>query len=138
MGPREMIASNFWSDEIRWLERNGLRSGGHRPDLAAGMSEGAQMIPIEVELARKSKARLRAILGLHASWIAGGRSAAVIYICETPRLANRVRRTAADLGLSTENKTLRVELLDTIREAALAGRAKQTESSRTDHVALVA
>jgi hypothetical protein len=129
VGSREILASDFWSDEVRWLDRNGVHRSGHRPDLAAGLSEEGPMIPVEVELARKSKARVRAILGLHASWIAAGKTPAVIYICENARLANRVRQAGADAGLSSENKTLRIELLRTVRDVSRAGRSTNEESS---------
>jgi hypothetical protein len=48
----------------------------------------------------------------------------VIYVCETAKLRARVRDQATQVGLSTERKTLRVELLDTIRDAALAARTR--------------
>ncbi len=75
-------------------------------------------LPVEVELASKSLARLRAILALHASWMAAGKSGAVIYVCGPQRLADRVLAQAAQLGLAPDRKTLRVELLDTVRATA--------------------
>ena len=43
------------------------------------------MLPIEVELASKSKARLRSVLALHAAWIAAGKTGAVVYVCGSSR-----------------------------------------------------
>lgn len=42
--------------------------------------------------------------------------------CETRKLADRVRREAAEVGLEAQRKTLRVELLETISKAAIAAR----------------
>ena len=81
------------------------------------------LLPVEVELASKSRARLRAILALHATWIAAGKTGAVIYVCGPQRLTDRVRAHAAHVGLSPERKTLRVELLGTVRAAACGARA---------------
>ena len=81
------------------------------------------MLPIEVELASKSKARLRSVLALHAAWIAAGKTGAVVYVCGNSRLAERVRAEAAELGLRREQKTIRVELLADIRDQAIAARA---------------
>jgi hypothetical protein len=93
------------------------------------LAAGGPLLPIEVELASKSLPRLRAILALHASWIAAGKTPAVIYICAEHDLADRVRREAAGVGLATERKTLRVELLDTIRHAAIQARSHEDATS---------
>jgi hypothetical protein len=124
VGTRELLVDDSWHTELEWLERGGVRRRGHRPDLAAGIVAGGSLMPIEVELATKSTARLQAILGLHAAWIAARKTSAVIYVCETAKLGARVRDQATQVGLSTERKTLRVELLDTIRDAALAARTR--------------
>ena len=57
------------------------------PIWPAGLTADGPLLPVEVELASKSLARLRAILALHASWMAAGKSGAVIYVCgpATPR-----------------------------------------------------
>jgi hypothetical protein len=134
-GPRELLVDDFWRGELEWLERGGIRRRGHRPDLAGGLRAGGPMLPIEVELASKSTPRLRAILALHASWIAAGKTAAVIYVCGTQKLAQRIRREGSAVGLASEHKTLRVELLQTIRHAALAARSNTEESRPEDSAA---
>lgn len=133
-GPRELLLEDFWCGELEWLERSGIRRRGHCPDLAGGLRADGPMLPIEVELASKSTPRLRAILALHASWIAAGKTAAVIYVCGTQKLAQRIRREGSAVGLASEHKTLRVELLQTIRQAALAARST-TGRSRPEHPA---
>ena len=93
-------------------------------------------MPIEVELTRKSKARLRSVLALHAGWIAAGKTGAVLYVCGSRSLADRVRTQGTEVGLSAvagrQRKTLRVELLEEICEQAIAAR---TNSSQTPHAA---
>ena len=94
----------------------------HRPDLV-GVVPGRRPAAIEVELARKSKARLRAILGLHARWIATGRSGACVYVCGNDKIRELVVSQAALAGLHPQDGGLRVELLDTIKQLALSANA---------------
>ena len=122
VGPRELLATSEWLAEVQWTERHGVRRRGHRPDLIGGTGRGGPLLPIEVELAVKSTQRLRAILGLHARWITTGKARAVIYICATAKVAERVSDEAQQVGLTAEHTTLRVELLDTIRAAAITAR----------------
>ena len=124
VGTRGLLLEDVWRGELEWLERDGLRRRAHRPDLAAALTVDGPLLPIEVELASKSLTRLRAILALHAGWIAAGKTAAVIYVCGPVKLADRVQREAAAFGLAADRKTLRVELLDTIRAAARAARSQ--------------
>jgi len=122
VGPRKLLASGEWLAEVQWVERHGVRRRGHRPDLIGGVATNGPLLPIEVELAFKSTQRLRAILGLHARWITTGKARAVIYICATATVAERVSDEARQVGLTAEHTTLRVELLDTIRAAAITAR----------------
>jgi hypothetical protein len=124
VGTRELLLEDAWRGELEWLERDGLRRRAHRPDLAAALTVDGRLLPIEVELASKSLTRLRAILALHAGWIAARKTAAVIYVCVPVKLADRVQREAAAFGLAADRKTLRVELLETIRAAARAARSQ--------------
>jgi hypothetical protein len=133
VGPRELLDGSEWLAEVQWIERHGVRRRGHRPDLIGGVSAGGPLLPIEVELAAKSTQRLRAILGLHATWITAGKARAVIYICATEKVADRVAQEARGVGLSSERTTLRIELLDTIRAAATdARRAPQADRGEGD------
>lgn len=122
LGGRELLLNKEWKGELEWLERGGWRRRGHRPDLAAALTADGPLLPIEVELAGKSTVRLRTILALHASWIAAGKTSAVIYVCGTPQRAASVIHHADHVGLSVDAHTLRVEVLDTIRQAAVNAR----------------
>lgn len=124
IGARELLLDPNWLGELEWVERNGVRQRGHRPDLVAGVPGRGSPMPIEVELTPKSTASLRAILSLHASWIGVGKAPAVIYVCGSSITAERITREGARVGLRAEHKTLRVEMLDSVREAATAVRGK--------------
>jgi hypothetical protein len=137
-GPRQLLADASWRGELEWMERGGLRRRGHRPDLLGGIASGGSLLPIEVELASKSLPRLRAILALHATWVGAGKTPAVIYVCGDGDLAERVRREAGEVGLGSERKTLRVELLSTVRDAAVAARVgddRQLSNPTTEEAA---
>src|SRR5579884_344061 len=112
VGPRELIADESWQGEVKGSP--GARRLTHTPDLV-GVVPGRCPAAIEVELARKSKARLRAILGLHARWIASGKTGACVYICGNADVHKLVVAQAENAGLRTSDGSLRVEMLDTIK-----------------------
>jgi hypothetical protein len=113
VGPRELIGDESWQGEVR--VGPGSRRLVHTPDLV-GIVPGHRPAAIEVELARKSKARLRAILGLHSRWIANGKTGACVYICGNAEVHKLVIAQAEHVGLRTSDGSLRVELLATIKE----------------------
>jgi len=127
LAPRELLLDDSWRGELRgppgkWLV--------HRPDLV-GVVPGRRPAAIEVELTRKSKARLQAILSLHASWIATGRSGACVYICRDESLRALVVAQASQVGLHVVNGSLRVELLEAIKQLALEARSGEASSVTT-------
>jgi hypothetical protein len=115
LGPRELLVHDSWRGELRGLP--GSRDVVHRPDLV-GVVPGRRPATIEVELTRKSKARLRAIMSLHARWIAAGQSGACVYVCGDEGIRRLVVAQAALVGLGGESGSLRVELLEAIKELA--------------------
>ncbi len=117
LGPREVLGTPEWSGELSWVDRNSSKRRGHRPDLVAFLSERA--IPIEVELANKSKSRLDAILKLHLRWIIARKSAALIYICGDEEGCRRIERAGRRVGLYPTSRSLRIELLETIKAQTL-------------------
>ncbi len=127
LGPRELLVDDSWRGELSGISSRG-QSLMHRPDLV-GVVPSRRPAAIEVELARKSKARLRAILSLHARWIATGRSGACVYVCGDEVMRELVISQAALAGLSLEDRSLRVELLETVKERALA--ASDEAAART-------
>jgi hypothetical protein len=118
-GSREVLADPSWTGTLRWHDRNGFHRIGHRPDLA-WLIDG-QRVAIEVELAQKSIARLRAILNQHADWLATGKSAGVIYVCADEHGCARIRKRAAEAGMHPgKGGGFRIEPLETIKVAAVA------------------
>lgn len=119
LGPRELLVHHAWRGELLGLP--GPRELVHRPDLV-GVVPGRRPAAVEVELRRKSKARLRAILKLHARWIAAGQSGACLYVCGDAEIRRLVLAQAALVGLDPDNGSLRVELLQTIKRQAVEAR----------------
>jgi hypothetical protein len=113
VGPRELIANQSWQGEVKAAP--GSRRRVHTPDLV-GIVPGRRPAAIEVELARKSKARLRAILGLHARWIASGKLGACMYVCGNGEVRKLVIAQAEQVGLREADGSLRVEMLDAVKE----------------------
>lgn len=132
--PRELLDDDRWTDEVRWLERYAYwRTAGHRPDLVFDLNGAA--IAVEVELARKNAARMRAILDLHARWCRSGHTSGVFYVCDSEDGCERVRKFAGEKGLSVRPRGgLRVELLETIKQQTL----EQAEARRRDRPARAA
>ncbi len=129
IGPREILGHDELQGEIQWADRAGSHRLGHRPDLAARIITGGPVFTVEVELARKSIGRLRAVLALHAVWIASRQTAAVIYVCQTTQLAARVRAHAEPAGLAEHTGRLRVELLETIVAQTRAARQPEQQAA---------
>jgi hypothetical protein len=120
LAPRELLLDDSWRGPLPGALRDRLV---HRPDLV-GVVPGRRPAAIEVELTRKSKARLRSILSLHAEWIATGHSGACVYVCRDDSLRELVVAQANQVGLHAANGSLRVELLDAIKRLALDGGAE--------------
>jgi hypothetical protein len=127
VGPREVLADPAWSDRITWQDSHGRRSASHRPDLLIHLPSGG-IAAIEVELARKSTERLRAILGLHDRWRHTGATRGVIYICGDENGIDRIRGLAGQHGFLADGG-LRTELLETTINAALSA----AQASRAGH-----
>lgn len=118
LGPREVLADPWWSGEVKWHNAKGLQRRGHRPDLV--VLQGDRAIPVEVELARKSADRLKAILSLHAAWWRTGKTNGVLYVCGDADCLIRIRKVAARAGLHEDGGGLRIELLDAFKAYAIA------------------
>lgn len=109
-GPREIEADDCLSGEITWRDTRGRHTVRHRPDLA-WVTE-TNPVAIEVELARKSNARLDAILALHARWRSEHKTGGVLYVCADENGRGRIIEMAARHGLNAERRGgLRVERL---------------------------
>jgi hypothetical protein len=131
--PRELLSTPEWSGELRWVDRHSSKRRGHRPDLDAFLSD--QAIPIEVELANKSKTRLDAILKLHLRWIIARKSAALIYICGDEEGCRRIERGGHRVGLHPTSRSLPILITyhgspATLRAPVLATRLRAERRAR--------
>src|SRR5436305_8441294 len=79
-------------------------------------------MPVEVELQRKSLARLRGILGMYKDLATGPQAplGGVIYVTASRDIADAVTRAAQDVGLGDALLTLRCypDVVDQARAAA--------------------
>lgn len=113
IGPRELIASEAWRAEL--APAPGAKRVIHTPDLI-GTIPGHLPAVVEVELTRKSRARLQAILGLYLGWIAAGKIGACVYVCGNADVHKLVLAQAQHVGLG--DGRLRLETLEAIKEIA--------------------
>ena len=108
-GCREVDDDPSWRGEVQWSDRRGRHRVGHCPDLVVRGTT-----PVEVELARKSDARLAGVMVMYRGWVAAGRIPGVMYVVESQADAERIRTVAARHELN-----MRVELLEVIVAQAL-------------------
>jgi hypothetical protein len=118
LGSRELLEGDEWSGEISWRDRSGFKHASHRPDLIVLGRTGGR-VAIEVELAKKSAERLRAILARHAVWASKRQTRGVVYVCADQDGCKRIAKHGADVGIA-KGRGLRVELFETIKDQVLA------------------
>ncbi len=118
LGQREVLQRPEWAAEISWRDHRGSYRTTIRPEMVALFEDGDR-VAIQFELTRTSRERRRASLVQHAAWQAAGQSAQLLYVCGDESSRERIRSEAAAVGLSAEDGTLGVELVDTIRKSAL-------------------
>lgn len=118
LGARQVLEDGRYAGKISWRDRRGYNTSSHRPGLVALPSRAG--VAIEVELAKKSAERLRAILWRYAIW-RSTKGGAVIYDCADDELCQRVRTVGKAVGLPPNGGGLRVEVLETIKVQACAG-----------------
>jgi hypothetical protein len=113
-GPREVLSDPGMTGKLEWQTGAGWRRVTHRPDLSLTIATGE--VVLEVELQRKASKRLAAILSMYRRWLGESRIVGVVYVCGSPRLAERIRQFAGDAGLPPG--ATRVELLEEVRDQA--------------------
>ena len=108
VGPRELLASDEWLAEVQWIERHGVAASWASPDLIGGAGAGRAAA---ADRGRAGRANRPTAAGDPRHCTRRGsrpaRARAVIYICATDKLAERVTREARGVGLSAEHTTLR-------------------------------
>ena len=117
LGTREVLDDDAWSGMVRWNDSKGSHRAGHRPDLIGAVPNG-NAVAVELELAHKSMARLQAIIRLHTTWRAEGRTGGVLYICGDADCAGRIQE-ASKLVAGADWSGLRICLLADVQQQAV-------------------
>ncbi len=131
---REIVQDPFWRRDVRYSDRRGTARVTHRPDL--GVQLAGRATAIEVELQRKTKARLVGILRMYAEH-SGADDAplgGVIYVCDRRDIAEAVKRAASDAWLQAPALSVRT-LRDVVEHARAAGRSRETAAGGANGVA---
>lgn len=117
---RDIASDGFWRREVRHKEhQRGTVKVSHRPDL--GLRFGARPVPVEVELKRKSRARLRGILAMYCELSEEGAPfGGVMYVTANADITENLRRAAGDVGLREPLISFRAlpEVIEQTRAAA--------------------
>ena len=105
-----------------YRDRRGTARVTHRPDLAVQIA--GRPAAIEVELQRKTRARLVGILSMYAEHSDGdvGALYGVLYVCDRDDVADAVKRAAIDARLHPPAISFRT-LHDVVEQARAAGRS---------------
>ena len=103
---REIALDDFWRHEVRYTDTRGTARVTHRPDLGVHIAAGP--VAIEVELQRKSAARLRGICETYAL-LTGveGPLAGVIYVTDRADITAAVKRIAGEVRLADPQLSFR-------------------------------
>ena len=117
LGAREVLDDDAWSGMVRWNDSKGSHRAGHRPDLVGAVPNGIA-VAVELELAHKSMARLQAIIRLHATWKAEGRTGGVLYICGDADCASRIQEASKHV-VGPDWLGLRIRLLAELQQQAV-------------------
>ena len=136
IAPRELLLDERWVGELEWEEHGQLRRRGHRPDFIATVGDG-RSLAIEVELTAKSPARLRAVLGMYAAWLAEERIDSLLYVVGGARERRQLMREAPALGIE-RGRRFGVQLLGEIVQRihpATPASAVVTSAPLSTHVA---
>ena len=128
---REISHDDGWRGRVAYTDGQGrshrLR---HRPDLGTFVGDARRPVAVEVELQRKSLARLQGILAMYRDRMMGsdGDLAGVLYIAGDPVVATAVRTAASTVRLDEHpGGRLRIlELADVIAQTRAAAGASPT------------
>lgn len=125
---REILEDDLWRYELRYQDHRGTVRVTHRPDLIVQMASGP--IAIEVELQRKTFARLHGVCAMYAELTEpDGPLAGVIYICDRADVSDLVTRAADDVGLVAPALSMRT--FPTVFDQAHAAAAAAKTSPQT-------
>jgi len=126
---REIAHDDGWRGRVAYTDGAGRSHRlHHRPDLGTYVGDAKRPVAVEVELQRKSLARLHGILTMYADRTTrlDGDLAGVVYITGNPRVAAAVRTAADSMELGAR---LRVIALDDVI-AQTRDTARETRTAR--------
>jgi len=100
-GERELLHDDAWRYQLTYEDHRGTARGTHHPDLGVFINPGP--VAIEVELQRKSAARMRGICNMYARLTdePDALLAGVIYVINRPDVAATINRFAWHVGLAS-------------------------------------
>jgi hypothetical protein len=113
LSSREIGHDDRWNGSVVYEDGYGRTQRiTHRPDLVTCIGQPGRPVAIEVELQRKSAARMRGILGMYAQRTTeqGAELAGVVYITGSENVAKGIRTAAAAIELG-EHPAGRLRLL---------------------------
>lgn len=127
---REIAQDAFWRRDVRYRDRRGTARVTHRPDLALQIA--GRPAAIEVELQRKTRARLIGILSMYAELSDGDDAAlyGVLYVCDRDDVADAVKRAAIEAGLYAPAISFRM-LHEIVEQARATGRSREAVARST-------
>ena len=117
-GERELLHDDAWRYQLNYEDHRGTARGTHHPDLGVFIDPGP--VAIEVELQRKSAARMRGICNMYARLTdePDAMLAGVIYITNRKDIAATINRFAWHFGLASPQISFRT--LDLVIEQTRA------------------
>jgi len=130
---RDVAGDGFWRREVRHNEyQRGTVRVSHRPDL--GLRFGGRPVPVEVELKRKTRARLRGILAMYHDLSCGEDApfGGVLYVTANADIAENLRRAAGDVGLREPLISFRA-LTDVIEQTRAAADQRAADQGRPEN-----
>jgi hypothetical protein len=112
---------------VRYRDRRGTARITHRPDL--GLQIAGRPAAIEVELQRKTRARLIGILSRYAEHSDGNDAPlyGVLYVCDRADVADAVKRAAIAVGLHPPAMSFGT-LRDVVEQTRAPARAREPAS----------
>lgn len=125
---REILHGAGWRHRIVYQDHRGTARVSHRPDLAVLIA--GRLVPIEVEVQRRPRARLLRILRMYAELSTGTQPTygGVIYVAANDNIAYRLHDIAVKAGLSAS--LLGVRALDDVHEQTRAASRELAEHRR--------
>jgi len=125
---REILHGDGWRQRVSYQDRRGTARVTHRPDLAVLIA--GRPVPVEVELQRKTRARLLGILRMYDQRSFGPQPTygGVIYVAANDDIEGALHDVGAEAGLRTPRFSVRA--LDDVLEQTRGASRELAERRR--------